>query len=141
MYHGVCHLWTILVLIDKKRTGLDIRLDLWRKTLKDKYLKISRAKAEYMECKFSKNRNEKMILIKIDDQEMPQNDLICYLESRIQIGYRYISIYIHIYVCMYVNVYIYAIELELVGWNGEMHLEYYMIGAYLGDSRKKFIEW
>lgn len=62
----------ILMLIDEKRTILNTTLDLWNKLLEDKSLKISRTMTEYMKSKFSENRNEDVIPIKIDDQETLQ---------------------------------------------------------------------
>lgn len=35
---------------------------------------------------------------------------------------------------------IYVIELEMIGQSGEVHLEYYVIGVFLGDLKENFID-
>jgi hypothetical protein len=45
--------WCILfaddvVLVDESRTGVDQKLELWRRTLEAKYVRLSRYKAEYV---------------------------------------------------------------------------------------------
>ncbi|MCX8759408.1 reverse transcriptase domain-containing protein [Vibrio parahaemolyticus] len=46
-----------IVLIDESKEGINAKLEQWRDTLKSKGFKLSRSKMEYMECRFSKNRN------------------------------------------------------------------------------------
>jgi hypothetical protein len=49
-----CMLFTNDVIsVDKSRTGVDQKLELWRQTLEAKCLKLSRSKTEYMKCDFS----------------------------------------------------------------------------------------
>ena len=43
-----------IVLVDETRTGVNAKLELWRQTLESRDFRLSRAKTEYMECKFSK---------------------------------------------------------------------------------------
>ena len=47
--------------------------------------KISKTKIEYVKYKFSRNGNKDVILVKIDDQDIPQSGHFHYLESIIQI--------------------------------------------------------
>ncbi|XP_060200604.1 uncharacterized protein LOC132628864 [Lycium barbarum] len=42
-----------IVLIDESRSGVNMRLEVWRQTLESKGFKLSRTKIEYLECKFS----------------------------------------------------------------------------------------
>ena len=43
-----------IVLVDETRAGVKAKLELWRQTLESRGFRLSRAKTEYMECKFSK---------------------------------------------------------------------------------------
>ena len=43
-----------IVLVDETRAWINVKLELWRQTLKSRGFRLSRAKKEYMECKFSK---------------------------------------------------------------------------------------
>ena len=54
-----------IVLVAETKVGVNAKLELWREVLESKGLKISRNKAEYMECNFSKNQgmNERVISI------------------------------------------------------------------------------
>jgi hypothetical protein len=50
--------WCILfaddvILVDESRTGVDEKLELWRRTLEVKGFRLSRSKTEYMKCNFS----------------------------------------------------------------------------------------
>jgi hypothetical protein len=42
-----------VVLVDESRTGIDQKLELWRRTLEAKDFRLSRSKTEYMKCDFS----------------------------------------------------------------------------------------
>jgi hypothetical protein len=42
-----------VVLVDKSRTGVDQKLELWRRILKAKCIRLIRSKSEYMKCDFS----------------------------------------------------------------------------------------
>jgi hypothetical protein len=51
-------LWCMLfaddvVLVDESRTGVDQKLEMWRRTLEVKGFRLSRSKTEYMKCDFS----------------------------------------------------------------------------------------
>jgi hypothetical protein len=42
-----------VVLVDENRTGVDQKLELWRRTLEIKGFRLSRSKIECMKCDFS----------------------------------------------------------------------------------------
>jgi hypothetical protein len=42
-----------VVLVDESMTGVDQKLELWRRTLEAKGFRFSRSKMEYMKCEFS----------------------------------------------------------------------------------------
>jgi hypothetical protein len=51
-------LWCMLfaddvILVDESRTGVDQKLELWRRTLEPKGFRLIRSKTEYMKCDFS----------------------------------------------------------------------------------------
>jgi hypothetical protein len=39
-----------VVLMDESRTGVDQKLELWKRTLEAKRFRLSRSKTEYMKC-------------------------------------------------------------------------------------------
>jgi len=43
-----------IVLVDETRVGVNVKLELWRQTLKSRGFRLSRVKTKYIECKFSK---------------------------------------------------------------------------------------
>ena len=47
-----------MVLVDKNRTGVNRKLEPWRRTLESKGFRLSRTKTEYMMCDFSATRHE-----------------------------------------------------------------------------------
>nr|XP_009802177.1 PREDICTED: uncharacterized protein LOC104247782 [Nicotiana sylvestris] len=73
-----------IVLIDKTRGGINARLEVWRQTLESKGFKLSRSKTEYLECKFSDERQEEEVEVKMDTQVIPTRDSFKYLGSIIQ---------------------------------------------------------
>ena len=46
-----------IILVDKTRARVNVKLELWRQTLESRGFTLSRSKTEHMECKFSKQRN------------------------------------------------------------------------------------
>jgi hypothetical protein len=55
--------WSMLfaddvVLVDDCRMGVNMKLELWRQTLKSKGFRLSRTKTEYMMCGFSTTTRE-----------------------------------------------------------------------------------
>lgn len=57
------------MLIDKKRTRLNIKLDLWGKTLEDIGLKISKQAQSILNINLVRIKNEDVISINIDSQK------------------------------------------------------------------------
>ncbi|PVH65405.1 hypothetical protein PAHAL_2G485400 [Panicum hallii] len=47
-----------VVLVDESRAGVNMKLELWRHTLKSRGFRLSRTKTEYMMCDFSPTRHE-----------------------------------------------------------------------------------
>jgi hypothetical protein len=47
-----------VVLVDESRTGVDLKLELWRQTLETKCFMLSRSKTEYMKYDFSATTQE-----------------------------------------------------------------------------------
>nr|XP_009802969.1 PREDICTED: uncharacterized protein LOC104248423 [Nicotiana sylvestris] len=73
-----------IVLIDEMRRGVNARLEVWRQTLESKGFKLSSSKTEYLECKFSEERHEEEVEVKIDTQVIPTRDSFKYIWSIIQ---------------------------------------------------------
>jgi hypothetical protein len=47
-----------VVLVDESRTGVDQKLELWRRILEAKSVRLSRSKMEYMKCDLSATTQE-----------------------------------------------------------------------------------
>jgi hypothetical protein len=80
--------WCILfaddvVLVDESRTGVDQKLELWRRTLEAKSFRLSRSKTEYMRCDFSATTQEEGDA-RLDGQVVPKKDTFRYLGSMLQ---------------------------------------------------------
>jgi hypothetical protein len=80
--------WCILfaddvVLVDESRTGVDQKLELWRRTLKAKGFRLSRSKTEYMKCDFSFTTQEEGD-VRLNGQVVPKKDTFHYLGSMLQ---------------------------------------------------------
>nr|XP_016443519.1 PREDICTED: uncharacterized protein LOC107768872 [Nicotiana tabacum] len=73
-----------IVLIDETRSGINARLEVWRKTLESKGFKLSRTKTEYLECKFSDGTHDADVEVKLDAQVIPKRASFKYLGSIIQ---------------------------------------------------------
>jgi hypothetical protein len=67
-----------VVLVDESRTGVDQKLELWRRTLEAKGFRLSRYKMEYMKCDFSATRQEEGD-VRLDVQVVPKKDIFRYL--------------------------------------------------------------
>ena len=81
-------LWCMLVaddiiLVDETRAGINAKLEVWR-TLKSQGFRLSKAKTEYMECKFSKQKIRDYSIMRLDGQEIPMSNHFKYLGSIIQ---------------------------------------------------------
>ncbi|XP_070049703.1 uncharacterized protein [Nicotiana tomentosiformis] len=73
-----------IVLIDETRGGVNVRLEVWRQSLKSKGFKLSMTKTEYLECKFSDGNLEADVNVKLDTQVIPKRISFKYLRSIIQ---------------------------------------------------------
>jgi hypothetical protein len=51
-----------VVLVDESRSGVDQKLELWRRNLEAKGFRLSRPKTEYMKCDFSATTQEEGML-------------------------------------------------------------------------------
>ena len=72
------------ILVDETRVGVNAKLELWRQTLESQGFKLSRAKPEYMECKFNKQRIRDYSILMLDEQGIPMSNHFKYLNSIIQ---------------------------------------------------------
>ncbi|KAG2594016.1 hypothetical protein PVAP13_5NG613003 [Panicum virgatum] len=72
-----------VVLVDESRTGVNRKLELWRRTLESKGFILSRTKSEYMMCDFSATRYEGGD-VSLDGQVVVQKDTFRYLGSVLQ---------------------------------------------------------
>uniref|UniRef100_A0A8I6Y6K2 Reverse transcriptase domain-containing protein n=1 Tax=Hordeum vulgare subsp. vulgare TaxID=112509 RepID=A0A8I6Y6K2_HORVV len=80
--------WCILfaddvVLVDDSRTGVNRKLEFWRRTLESKGFRLSRTKTEYMRCSFSATRHEDGE-VSLGGQVVPERDTFRYLGSMLQ---------------------------------------------------------
>ena len=73
-----------IVLVDDTRAGVNTKLKIWRQTLESRGFKLSRAKTEYMECKFSKQRIQDYSIVRLNRQGIPMSSHFKYLGSIIQ---------------------------------------------------------
>jgi hypothetical protein len=70
-----------VVLVNGSRTGIDQKLESWRRTLKAKGFRLSRSKTEYMKCDFSATTQED---VRLDGQVVPKKDTFHYLGLMLQ---------------------------------------------------------
>ncbi|KAK8957380.1 hypothetical protein KSP39_PZI000617 [Platanthera zijinensis] len=56
-----------IALVDEMREGVNTKLESWRHTLEKNVFRLSRAKTEYMELKFSSTRRTDDFVIKLGD--------------------------------------------------------------------------
>ena len=82
-------LWCMLfsddiVVVDETRAGVNAKLELWRQTLESRGFGLSRAKTEYVECKFSKQRTRDYSIVTLDRQGISMSSHFKYLSSIIQ---------------------------------------------------------
>jgi hypothetical protein len=80
--------WCILfaydvVLVDESRTGVDQKLELWRRILEAKVFRLSRSKTEYMKCDFSATTQEEGNA-RLVGQVVSKKDTFCYLGAILQ---------------------------------------------------------
>jgi hypothetical protein len=67
-----------MILVDESRTGVDQKLELWRRTLKVKGFRLSWSKTKYIKCDFSTTTQEEGD-VRLDGQVVPKKDTFCYL--------------------------------------------------------------
>src|SRR6185437_14389323 len=72
-----------VVLVDESRIGVNMMLELWRRTLESKGIRLSRTKTKYMMCDFSATRHEGGD-VSLDGQVVAQKDIFWYLGSMLQ---------------------------------------------------------
>jgi hypothetical protein len=72
-----------VVLVDESRTGVDQKLELWRRTLEAKDFRLSRSKTEYMKCDFRATTQEEGD-VRLDGQVVSKKDTFRYLWSMLQ---------------------------------------------------------
>jgi hypothetical protein len=72
-----------VILVDENRTGVDQKLELWRRTLEAKGFRLSRSKTEYMKCDFSTTTQGEGD-VRLDGQVVPKKDTFRYLGSMFQ---------------------------------------------------------
>jgi predicted small metal-binding protein len=79
-----CMLFTDdIVLVDESSTGVDQKLELWRRTLKANGFILSRSKTKYMKCDFSATTQEEED-VRLDDQVIHKKDTFRDLGSMLQ---------------------------------------------------------
>ena len=81
--------WCILfaddiILVDKTRDGVNIKLEKWRNTLESKGFKLSKTNIKHLECKFSEGEEELVWDITICNTAIPKVERFKYLDSIIQ---------------------------------------------------------
>jgi hypothetical protein len=72
-----------IVLVDESRTGVDKKLELWRRTLEAKGFRLSRSKTEYMKCDFSATTQEEGDA-RLNGQLVSKKDTFHYMGSMLQ---------------------------------------------------------
>jgi hypothetical protein len=72
-----------VVLVDESKTGIDQKLELWRRTLEAKGFRLSRSKTEYIKCNFSATTQEEGD-VRLDGQVVYKKYTFCYLGSMLQ---------------------------------------------------------
>jgi hypothetical protein len=66
-----------VILVDESRTGVDQKLELWRRILETKGFRLSRSNTEYMKCDFSATTQEEGD-IRLDCHVVPKKDTFRY---------------------------------------------------------------
>lgn len=61
-------------LIDKTRSGVNAKFEVWRQTLESEGFRLSRSKKEYLECKFNKVSYESNVVVKLDTHSINKRD-------------------------------------------------------------------
>jgi hypothetical protein len=72
-----------VVLVDESRTGVDQKLELWRRTFEAKGFRLSRSKMEYLKCDFSATTQEEGD-VRLDGQVISKKDTFRYFGLMLQ---------------------------------------------------------
>jgi hypothetical protein len=72
-----------VILVDESRSGVDQKLELWRRTLEAKGFRFSMSKMKYMKCDFSATTQEQGD-VRLDGQVVPKKHTFHYLGSMLQ---------------------------------------------------------
>ena len=73
-----------IVLVDEIRAGVNAKLELWGQTLESRGFRLSRAKTEYIKCKFSKRRIRDYNIVTLDGKGISMSSHFKYLGFIIQ---------------------------------------------------------
>ena len=65
-----------IILVNQTRAGVNVKLELWRQSLESRGFRLSRAKTEYMECKFSKQGIRDYSIVILDGQGIPMSSYL-----------------------------------------------------------------
>jgi hypothetical protein len=69
--------------VDESRTGIDQKLELWRRTLEAKKFRLIRSKIEYMKYDFNTTTQEEGN-VRLDGQVISKKDIFHYMGSMLQ---------------------------------------------------------
>jgi hypothetical protein len=72
-----------VILVDASKTGVNQKLELWRRTLEAKIFSLSRSKTESIKCDFSATTHERRG-VRLDGQVVPKKNTFRYLGSMLQ---------------------------------------------------------
>ena len=70
--------------MDETKSGMNDKLELWRRTLETRGFRLSRNKTEYVACRFSGGEEEDQTVVKLDGSTIPVSKYFRYLGSVIQ---------------------------------------------------------
>lgn len=68
-----------IILVDEIRCRVNVKIEI-RYMLSNKYFQISKARIEFLECKFNKNRNKEEA-VRLDGQEISKSESFPYLDQ------------------------------------------------------------
>jgi hypothetical protein len=72
-----------VILVNESRTGVDQKLEWWKRTFETKCFRLSTSKTEYIKCDFSATTQEKGD-VRLDGQVVSNKDTFSYLGSMLQ---------------------------------------------------------
>jgi hypothetical protein len=77
-----------VILVDKSKTGIDQKLESWRRILEAICFRLSRSKTDYMKCDFSATIQEDGD-VRLDSQVVPKKDIFSLLGIDVPKGWGY----------------------------------------------------